>query len=140
SSIFSHIRQSTFHSFNRLIDTAINKQVDFVLLVGDLFDSEQQSLKAQMQLKKGFERLQEQEIAVYLSYGNHDYLEGNKYSVQYPENVHVFPDEKIRSFIFEKEGKQLAEIYGFSYENRAVTMNKSLQYSLSNNSIPFHIA
>src|SRR5690625_446737 len=105
--VFETIRQSTFHAFDRLIQTAINKNVDFVLLVGDLFDNERQGSKAQVHLRKSFERLEQYGINVYLSYGNHDYVNGNKHRISYPKNVHIFPNEMVSSFIYKKNGTAL---------------------------------
>lgn len=138
--IFSQVRESTFTALDNLVKTAIHKQVDFVLLVGDLFDNEKQSLKAQVQLRKAFETLEKNNIAVYISYGNHDYLNGNIHPMTYPDNVHIFPNEQISSFIFQKNNQKLASIYGFSYENQAVMTNKSLEYEVLDETIPFHIA
>jgi DNA repair exonuclease SbcCD nuclease subunit len=138
--IFEDIRESTFKAFGKLVDTAIDKKVDFVLLAGDLFDNEKQSLKAQIQLRRGFEKLEQHHIHVYLSYGNHDYIKGNTHPVTYPDNVFIFPGEDISHFTFEKNGEKLAAIYGFSYENRAVTINKADEFSIHNNEAPFHIA
>src|SRR5699024_7263767 len=75
--IFDAVRQSTFQSFQQLIEIAITKQVDFIVLVGDLFDYERQSLKAQIRLRTAFEELEKHQIQVYLSYGNHDFIHGN---------------------------------------------------------------
>lgn len=138
--IFEDVRESTFKAFANLVDTAIDKQVDFVLLAGDLFDNEKQSLKAQVRLRAGFEKLNEHRISVYLSYGNHDYIRGNVHPVTYPDNVYVFPGEDISRFTFEKKGEPLAAIYGFSYENRAVTSNKAAEYDIAVREVPFHIA
>ncbi|WP_255488096.1 metallophosphoesterase family protein [Ornithinibacillus hominis] len=138
--VFQEIRQSTFTALNNLVAVAIKKKVDFVLLVGDLFDNEKQSLKAQISLRNAFEELQRHYIDVYVSYGNHDYVEGNRYPITYPENVHVFPDEQVRSFTYEKDHIPLATIYGFSYERRAVVENKVNQYKKIDEQIPFHIA
>src|SRR5699024_983642 len=124
-SIFPFIRQSTFHAFDKLVKTAIEKNVDFVLLVGDLFHNEKQSLKAQVHLRSGFEKLQKHQINVYLSYGNHDYEKGNVHPITYPENVFIFEGEAVSSFIYKKNGQSVARIYGFSYENRAVFENKT---------------
>lgn len=138
--IFKEIRESTFRALERLVQTAIDKRVDFVLIVGDLFDNEKQSLKAQIRLKKAFEELQRHHINVYLSYGNHDYINGNIHPVTYPNNVFIFPDEKVRQFTYEKGGERLATIHGFSYENRAVVHKKAQDYQISDETIPFHIA
>src|SRR5690625_4613498 len=138
--IFEQVRQSTFHAFDYLIKIAIQKNVDFILLVGDLFDHERQSLKAQVYLKNAFEKLESHSIQVFLSYGNHDHINGNPYQISFPHNVHIFPSEKVTSFAFYKNGQRLASIYGFSYENRSITKNKINEYKLENAEVPFHIA
>src|SRR5690625_1211028 len=139
-SLFEKVRQSTFQALDKLIQTAINKKVDFILLVGDLFDNEKQSLKAQVHLRKAFEQLEQHGIVVYLSYGNHDFVNGNKHRITYPKNVHIFPNEIVTSYVYKKNGIELASIYGFSYENQAVVENKVNDYNIENNEIPFHIA
>lgn len=139
-SILEEIRESTFRSLDRLVQTAIALQVDFVLIVGDLFDNERQSLKAQMRLRKSFQTLEKQHINVYLSYGNHDHINGNIHPITYPNNVFIFPTEKVSSFTFEAKGKKMVEVHGFSYENQAVLENKASEYNIINPSIPFHIA
>lgn len=138
--IFQDIRASTFRALDRLVQTAIDKKVDFVLIVGDLFDNEKQSLKAQIRLKKAFEALQRYRINVYISYGNHDFMNGNIHPVTYPDNVFIFPDEKVNYFLHEQAGETVAAIYGFSYENRAVTSKKATEYHIQHEHIPFHIA
>src|SRR5699024_1074727 len=115
---------------------AIDKKVDFVVLVGDLFDNEKQSLKAQIRLRNAFKQLNSHHINVYLSYGNHDYLRGNIYPVTYPSNVFIFSTEKVSTFVYERDGKPLATIYGFSYENRAVNTNKAIEYKVTDENIP----
>ncbi|MFC4024531.1 exonuclease SbcCD subunit D [Oceanobacillus longus] len=138
--VFREIRESTFQALDHLIDAAIERKVDFVLIVGDLFDNEKQSLKAQIRLRKAFERLQQYKINVYLSYGNHDFINGNIHPVTYSENVFIFPNEKVSQFTFESGGQKMAQIYGFSYENRAVVERKVEEYNISSEAIPFHIA
>lgn len=138
--IFNEIKESTFLALDYLVEAAINKQVDFILISGDLFDNEKQSLKAQIRLKRAFERLEEKTINVYLSYGNHDYINGNIHQVTYPENVHVFPDDTVRSFLFKKAGMPLASITGFSYVNRAVKVNKTSEYAIQYPDAAMHIA
>lgn len=139
STLFEEIRQSTFHAFDALIEKAISHQVDFLLLVGDLFDHEEQSLKAQIHLRNAFLKLQTYHIQVYLSYGNHDFIQKNSHQVKLPGNVFAFEDEKVQSFFYEKEGECLAEIHGFSYEQRAVTESKINEYPVRNPATKFHI-
>ncbi|MCP3026763.1 DNA repair exonuclease [Halobacillus sp. A5] len=133
------LRASTFEAYDRLIQKAILHHVDFVLLVGDLFNEEVRSLKAQVKLREGFERLKQHGIHVYVSYGNHDYMAGTHYPISYPENVHIFNEETVRSLPFQRENNVIAQIYGFSYEQRAVT-NKMVQQFVKSEKAPFHIA
>ncbi|WP_373895631.1 exonuclease SbcCD subunit D [Virgibacillus sp. CBA3643] len=138
--IFKEILESTFTALDRLIQAAIDKQVDFVLMAGDLFDNEKQSLKAQIRLRRAFEKLKAHDIQVYASHGNHDYINGNIHPVTYPDNVHIFPGEKVRQFVYRKDDQTEVAIYGFSYENRAVLTKKADEYGVMNPSVPFHIA
>src|SRR5690625_1055480 len=107
AAIFNDVKQSTFSALDQLVHHAILKQVDFILLVGDLFDNEKQSLKAQIHLRTAFERLQEHNIDVFLSYGNHDYILGNPHRVRYPENVHIFQEETVTHFRSEEHTSEL---------------------------------
>lgn len=137
--VFKTMRESTFRAFDNLIQTAIDKQVDFILLVGDLFDEKKQSLKAQLHLREGFIRLQQNDIDVFISYGNHDFIEGNTYPITYPDNVYIFPNEKVTAIPYIKNGYPIANIYGFSYVKRDVRENKAEQFTIQNDSVPFHI-
>src|SRR5690625_2514852 len=138
--IFKEVRESTFVALDRLVRNAIHLQVDFVLIVGDLFDNERQSLKAQIRLRKAFEELEKHHINVYLSYGNHDHINGNIHSVTYPDNVYIFPSEQVSTFTYQKNGIPMVELHGFSYENRAVLTNKTAEYQANQQNALFHIA
>src|SRR5699024_3237153 len=53
------VLSSTFTALDQLVRTAIAKQVDFVLLVGDIFDHSLHSLKAQVHVRTACEKLGE---------------------------------------------------------------------------------
>lgn len=138
--IFQDIRKSTFTALEQLVKVAIEKQVDFVLLVGDLFDNETQSLKAQIRLRNAFDTLNKHNIFVYLSYGNHDFIKGNSHHVSYPNNVFIFPSEDVSHFTYYKNEQKIAQIYGFSYEQRSVVDKKAIDYKIADQTVPYHIA
>ncbi|ASF38698.1 DNA repair exonuclease [Halobacillus halophilus] len=137
--LLERLRMSTFEAFDRLIDAAIRYQVDFVLIVGDLFNEEMRSLKAQIHLRKGFERLADHAVQVYVSYGNHDFLQGAHYPIDFPENVHIFTSQDVEAFTYKKKGEALANLYGFSYVEKKVTDRKVNEYSRKGGA-PLHIA
>ena len=49
--------QSTYQSFSNIVDLAITEKVDCVLIAGDIYDSEDKSLQAQLKFVNGLNRL-----------------------------------------------------------------------------------
>ncbi|WP_216829371.1 metallophosphoesterase family protein [Alkalihalobacterium elongatum] len=115
--ILKQIHESSFQSFIRIVDLAIEQQVDFVLISGDLYDHDQRSLKAQLFLRREFARLDKQSIQVYIIHGNHDHLSGDWVSINWTENVKLFSSELEYKRFVSQEGVS-AHIYGFSYPER----------------------
>jgi DNA repair protein SbcD/Mre11 len=137
TSLLAKIQESTFASFKRIIDIAINREVDFIILAGDLFDSEQRSLKAQIRFRDEMYRLHKEGIQAYVVHGNHDHLNGDWIELSWPDNVHFFSEHvEVKQYI--KEDKLIANIYGFSYSQQSVTENMTTQYKKQANS-GFHI-
>ncbi|RWZ55235.1 DNA repair exonuclease [Halobacillus fulvus] len=137
--LLERIRKSTFEAFDRLIDAAIQYNVDFVLIAGDLFDEHLRSLKAQVHLRKGFERLAAHQVQAFISHGNHDYVKGAHYSIQFPDNVHTFSSRAVECAPYYKNGQCVAHLYGFSYEQRAVKESMVSQF-IRQPGAPLHIA
>ncbi|MCZ0703318.1 DNA repair exonuclease SbcCD nuclease subunit [Natronobacillus azotifigens] len=138
SELFEQVKKSTFVALHNLVDIAIKKQVDFVVVVGDIFDQTVQSVYAQIQFLHACQKLNDANIQVYISYGNHDYSQSNQKVIDYPNNVHVFSEENVTAKIFTKKSQDLAAIYGFSYPHRAVMNNKTAEYQKIANT-PYHI-
>ncbi|WP_175638249.1 metallophosphoesterase family protein [Metabacillus schmidteae] len=139
ANFFERVRESTFLSFSKIITCAINEKVDFILLSGDLYDEDERSLKAQLKLKKEFERLAEKDIQVFIIHGNHDHMGGKWLDLEWPENVHVFSSHKVEVKEYQKNQAPLAYIYGYSYPERAVHENITSQYIKIENPNVFHI-
>ncbi|WP_096155257.1 MULTISPECIES: metallophosphoesterase family protein [Bacillus] len=136
--ILQRIRHSTFQAFQTIIDNAIKYNIDFLLIAGDLFDGENRSLFAQAKLREGFQRLEEQDIPVYIIHGNHDPVLKDTKTFRYPNNVHIF-STTVETKPFYKNGTQIANIYGFSYPTKHVTSNMTSFYNKENNDVPYHI-
>lgn len=126
--LFQRLSNSTFVSFKRLIELAISEEVDFVVIAGDLYDSGNRSLKAQSFLKNCFMKLNSHNINVYVVHGNHDPLDGQWVDLEWPSNVHFFDGNHIQTLHFEKQGRVVAALHGFSYETAAVTDDRTLYY------------
>lgn len=113
------VMQSTFVAFSRIIDAAIENQVDFVLLVGDLFDTPKHSAAATDFFLQQLERLHAAKIPAIISYGNHDFRTDFA-SLTFPDNVHVFSGQ-VGDFQFKTKSGEVVDVSGFSYTQRWLT-------------------
>ncbi|MGP7818993.1 metallophosphoesterase family protein [Niallia sp. 01092] len=136
SSIKKRLQESTFAAFTNLVDKAIALQVDFIIIAGDIYDGEDRSIRAQIRFKKELERLQKQDIAVFIVHGNHDHLSGSWVQIKWPDNVHIFPSDVTQ--IVYTTGTTTVSLYGFSYETRHIYDRKIDLYKKENNA-DFHI-
>ncbi|WP_416828662.1 metallophosphoesterase family protein [Ectobacillus polymachus] len=136
--LFTRMKESTFRSFSRIVQVAIEEKVDFILLAGDLYDLETRSLRAQLFLRNEFQLLDEHRIPVYIIHGNHDHLGGHFAEMKFPPNVAVFEKDRVEYKPFYKNNQLLAYIYGFSYLQQAVLENMTSQYEKTEQA-PYHI-
>jgi DNA repair protein SbcD/Mre11 len=136
-SIFTRVKESTFTALKKITKDAIEKQVDFVILAGDLFDGEDRSLRAQSRFRSEMLKLEENGIPVYVVHGNHDHLNGTWVQLSMPANVHVFTSDVETKVLHTRNG-EIVHLYGFSYPTRHVFTRKIDDYSKLNN-IGFHI-
>src|SRR5699024_6442264 len=74
SNEFKNIKQSTQRSFTNAIDTALDRNVDLVLIAGDTFDSVHPSPQCQLFFNREIKRLTDHKIQVVLILGTHEYL------------------------------------------------------------------
>lgn len=138
--VYRAAQESTFKALKRLVEVAVEKDVDFILLVGDIFDEAIQSLKAHVKLRQAFEVLNKHHINVYMSFGNHDPIKSQKHYEAYPDNVFIFPKEQVTTFNFPIDLDPIVSIYGFSYEQRHIKRSKVEDFQRMNNDALFHIA
>ena len=131
------LRESTFEAFNTLIDMAVKEKPDFVLIVGDVYDGEDRSLRAQHKFQKGMEALHAHQIPVYLCHGNHDHLGGKWTRFLLPANVHVFQSQTEKVHI--KVRQHDVYISGFSYKERHVKDSKLSSYEEATEVDAFYI-
>lgn len=119
--LLKQIKDSTFESFQRLIDEAITREVDFVLFSGDLYDGENRNLRTQVKFRKEMKRLEQHGIQVYIIHGNHDHLGGKWISIEQPNNVHIFSGQsEVKEF---KKDDSTTYIYGYSYPTQHVNQS-----------------
>lgn len=123
------VRESTFEALKELVAFAIQEQVDFVLVSGDVYDVSDRSLRAQIRFQKAVEQLAAGGIPTYIIHGNHDPEDGRAAKLVWPADVHFFASEKVETLQVVKQDRGLiAEIHGISYGSSAVTENLALKF------------
>lgn len=87
--------------FERIIQTAIDKKADFLLITGDLFDSDFSSQNAVDFARRQIEKLSKESITTVIIPGNHDFLSDKSvYRKSFwteMKNVFVFNNSEIKS-------------------------------------------
>ncbi|MFC4619078.1 exonuclease SbcCD subunit D [Camelliibacillus cellulosilyticus] len=121
------IRESTFSAFEKLIRTAIERRVDFLILAGDVFDGADRGLRAETRFRRQMKRLAEAKIDVFMATGNHDPLEGYWSGMDYGDNVHIFSSQP-ETLQFRRADKPIVNIHGFSYPTRHISEPIIRQY------------
>lgn len=138
SDLLNLIQDSSFASFNRLIDQAIKHQVDFMVIAGDLFDLESRSISSQNFLIQCFKKLSDNDIPVYIVYGNHDYMVDERLTIDFPNNVFVFGADVETTYLTTKAGETIA-LSGFSYHTQHVFDNKLSEFPPRSKDVDYHI-
>lgn len=132
------IKESTFLSLRHIVNQAINHEVDFVLLAGDIYDIDDRSIKAQVFLKEELERLKQENIPVFLIHGNHDYQANDEAHLSMPSNVTVYSSGVETHTLLTESGEKVA-ISGFTYDKKWIEERKIKHYPQRSNHVDFHI-
>lgn len=116
------IRQATRRAFDNLINLAIDEQVAFLLLAGDLYDGGWKDYNTGLFFIDRMARLRREGIPVFMVSGNHDAESQIARTLPLPENVHLFQTRKPETIRIESHAVAL---HGQGYATRAVAENLS---------------
>jgi DNA repair exonuclease SbcCD nuclease subunit len=119
------IRSATRRAFVNLIDLAIDRQVDFVLLAGDIYNGESRDYNTGLFFSRQMQRLREADIRVVMARGNHDAMTQVTRTVTLPKEVHELPPGKPTSVAFEDLG---VVVHGQSFDKRDCSQNLAANY------------
>lgn len=119
------IRGASRRAFDNLVDLAIEEQVGFVLLAGDLYDGDWRDYNTGLYFTNRMGRLHDAKIPVFLIAGNHDAASQITRHLRLPDNVGKLSDRHPESRVLEDLG---AAIHGQSFASRAVTDDLSDGY------------
>ena len=116
------LHNATFQAYENIIKLCITEKVDALLVAGDIFDSADRSLRAQLRFAEGLRTLDKAGIRSFVCHGNHDPLDGWEARLDYPESCQRFGEEFEAVPVFEADPGR-AVIHGISYPRREVTEN-----------------
>lgn len=95
------LKEAQYTAFRKTIEFLINNKIDGLLIAGDLFDGEYRPLRAERFLLEEFRKLNDNNIKVFYSLGNHDSNGTFKenFLMELPENVKIFNKERSESYL-----------------------------------------
>ncbi len=113
-------KRELYETFFRAVDFCREKEVDLLLIAGDLFHR-QPSRQELSEVFYAFEKLNKTKIV--LIAGNHDYIgPGSLYEKgAWPSNVKVLSKGKVETYFIEELHTY---VYGYSYETQDVKVNR----------------
>lgn len=130
------VNNSTYYAFEYICSLAIENNVDFIIIAGDLYDKEARSVRASKFFIEQCERLRKNNIKVYIIFGNHDPLTKETDIFHLPDNVFTFDSNNANSIdYFNMEGELAARIVGQSYRTAAESRKMHKAYVLPDNSV-----
>jgi DNA repair exonuclease SbcCD nuclease subunit len=121
----TEIRGATRRAFENLVDIALAEQVDFIVIAGDLYDSDWKDFNTGLYFVGRMARLREAGIRVLLASGNHDAASSITRSLRLPENVHLFPHQRPGTFALERLN---VAVHGQSFATAAVRTDLSRHF------------
>ena len=122
------IRGATRRAFENLIELAIEEDVAFLLLAGDLYDGDWKDYNTGLFFTRQMAHLQEAGISVCVVAGNHDAASQLTKALRPPQNVHVFSTRAPETVVLEQLG---VAIHGQGFPTRAVSDDLTQEYPLA---------
>lgn len=129
ASLSDTIRKASNKSFDYILKA--NKDVDFALIAGDLYERDYFTLSDYKEL---FNKISDFKKDVFYLAGNHDYIDDTNRPVfkNKPDNLHVFGTDSLEFFELGN-----VRVYGISYADRI--FNRNFDYNISLDKSYFNI-
>ena len=88
------IRSATRRALENMVELALERKVDFVLIAGDVYDGDWKDHNTGLFFVKQMSRLREAEIPVVLIRGNHDAANQMTRRLRLPDNVEILSHKR----------------------------------------------
>jgi DNA repair exonuclease SbcCD nuclease subunit len=117
--LYEVLANAPYEAAKKVFDLAVSERVDFVLLAGDLYNSELGNARAAAFLLSQFERLADKDINVYWCGGETDHPDRWPAAIELPDNVVTFSSRIVEEVNHEREGEPVARIMGCGYDAKS---------------------
>jgi len=125
--VVTRLVNATFDAYEAIIDLCLAERVDALLIAGDIYDSSEKSLRAQLKFVDGLNRLDAAGISSFICHGNHDPLDSWDARLVFPERAYRF-GASVEAVPLDRDNPSKATVLGISYPTRDVTDNLALQF------------
>jgi DNA repair exonuclease SbcCD nuclease subunit len=119
------LRTATRDAFTNLVTEAIEQQIDFMVIAGDLYDGTWKDHNTGIYFCKEMGRLKKVSIPVYVLFGNHDAESEMTKKLQLPDNVFTFDTRKPTTFVLEH---LKVALHGRSFKEKETLENLATGY------------
>jgi DNA repair exonuclease SbcCD nuclease subunit len=133
------LEHSTLEAFDRVIQLSIDRGVDFLVIAGDLYNSADHSLRAELAFQRGMRRLSDAGIPAFIVRGNHDPADGWSAGLELPDSVAIFPADQVERHEVVRDGEVVCVVYGPSFATQKVTENLAIDFERGAND-PYAVA
>lgn len=117
-------------AFDNMVTLAIEENVVFVVLSGDVYDGADAQDSQQGIFQRGLERLAHAGINVYIALGNHDPKRaGFNPRKPYPPTVTIFETDQPHEVVAAQDGDLTIKVAGVSYGSHAVRDNLAERFT-----------
>lgn len=114
-------------AWDRVVEAAITRKVDFVVVSGDIFDSVRASYRDYLRFFDGLNRLDAEGIPTYLCTGNHDPLSiWQQDFFALPASATMLAADRPDFALYERDGRPMAIIGGRGYPNKVWSPNENI--------------
>ena len=119
-------------AYDRVIEAALAREVDFVIIAGDMFDSSYPSYCDYLHFFEGLEKLDAAGIPTYLITGNHDpYTSWARNVGRLPKSAHMLGVGVPTFELYEREDEPLCLIGGRSYYAQAWPVDEEVSAGIT---------
>ena len=120
--------RSTIEALDRVVALCIDREVDFLVIAGDLHNSADRSLRGELAFQRAMRQLADKGIPAFIVQGNHDPADGWSAGLELPESVVVFSAREVERREVVRDGEVVCAVYGRSFPSRKVTENLAREY------------